>query len=114
LQTWFRERSWFDGMKRSSVSQMLVVAGILFGVAATAPFFALPDNIIGVLIIGFAVFQAWRSNTRATIQIKGPLQIAELRRWAVLRDCNRRYLRGTQVSAAILSCRPRALVHATG
>jgi hypothetical protein len=77
----FREReSLFDGLKRSGVAQMVLFAGFLFGIAATAPFYGFPDSIITLLIIGFAVFQAWRSNTRATIEIKGPLQIAELPR----------------------------------
>jgi hypothetical protein len=75
----FREReSWFDSMKRADISQILAVAAVLFGYAATAPFYGLPGNIIGLLIIGFALFQAWRSNTLAIVDIKGPLQIAEL------------------------------------
>ncbi len=75
----FREReSWFDAVKRASISQFLVIAGVIFGFAAAAPFLSLPENIIGLLIIAFAVFQAWRSNALAVIDIKGPLQIAEL------------------------------------
>ncbi|MDH4048439.1 MAG: hypothetical protein OEW68_10200 [Gammaproteobacteria bacterium] len=77
----FSEReAWFDSVKRSSVSQILFIAAFLFAIAAAAPFFGLPENIIGVLIIAFAVYQAWRSNTRATLEIKGPLTIAELPR----------------------------------
>lgn len=76
----FRNReSWFDTAKRGSISQILVIAGALFSIAATVPFYSLPENIIGLLIIAFAIFQAWRSNKLATIDIRGPLQIAELR-----------------------------------
>lgn len=75
----FREReSWFDTVKRGPLSQILVFAGVIFGFAAAAPFLSLPENIIGLLIIAFAVFQAWRSNSLAVIDIQGPLQIAEL------------------------------------
>ena len=75
----FREReSWLDSLKRSSLSQLLTFAGVIFGFAAALPFLSLPESIIGLLIIAFAVFQAWRSNGLAVIGIKGPLQIAEL------------------------------------
>lgn len=73
-----QQESWLDTIKRASLSQKLAVAGVVFGFAATAPFFGLPENIIGLLIIGFALFQAWRSNTRATLNITGPLKLAEL------------------------------------
>jgi hypothetical protein len=49
---------------------------LVFGIAAAAPFLGLPKSIIGVLIIGFALFEAWRQNKRATLVIKGPFEIA--------------------------------------
>ena len=76
----FRQReSWSDSVKRGSFSQILLIYGLLLSLAATAPFYGFPENIISLLIIGFGIFQAWRSNKLATVDIKGPLQIAELR-----------------------------------
>jgi len=76
-QSFQSRESWFEMVRRADVSQQLMVAGMLFGFAVMAPFLSLPANIIGILIIAFALFQAWRSNRRAVIDIQGPLQIAE-------------------------------------
>jgi len=55
----------------------LVLAGaLLYAVAFAAPFLMGIENLIGILIIGFAVHQAWRMNARRVLDIKGPFRVA--------------------------------------
>ena len=44
-------------------------------IAIQAPFLGGLDNILGLLIIGFALFQAWRMNQRAALVFSGPFQV---------------------------------------
>lgn len=50
-----------------------IVAAIL---AVPAPFLAGLENVIGIAIIGFALWQAWQMNRRRRIVISGPHQLA--------------------------------------
>ena len=50
-----------------------LAAVILFVLAA--PFLAGLQNVIGILIIGFALYEAWRVNAHTPLQIEGPFQI---------------------------------------
>jgi hypothetical protein len=55
--------------------------GIVLGVvvllffAAIAPILAGASNIIGLLIIGIAVFEAWKLNKRVQLDITGPFRV---------------------------------------
>lgn len=55
----------------------------LLSLVIAIPFsFAMPflmgiDNAIGLLIIGFALYQAWKMNRRAQLELKGPFQLGE-------------------------------------
>jgi hypothetical protein len=40
-----------------------------------SPFLAGLQNVIGILIIGFALYEAWRVNAYTPLQIEGPFQI---------------------------------------
>jgi hypothetical protein len=51
-----------------------VVVLLLF--AAVAPLLAGASNIIGLLIIGIAVFEAWKLNKRVQLDITGPFRLA--------------------------------------
>lgn len=51
---------------------LLMAAGIILAL----PFLAGFQNIIGLAIIGFALFEAWKINRRATLQIAGPFTLA--------------------------------------
>ena len=54
-----------------------IVAIIIFALLVLAsPFLAGFENIIGWLIIGFAVYQAWRMNVYEPLVIEGPLKIS--------------------------------------
>lgn len=46
----------------------------LFGVAAIAPIWAGFQNILGWVIIGFALYEAWKLNRRVTLVVRGPLR----------------------------------------
>lgn len=45
---------------------------ILFAIAFVAPFLAGLQNIIGLLIIAIGLYEAWKMNRRAVLQITGP------------------------------------------
>jgi len=54
--------------------RLLSIAGTLLVVVAL-PFLPGVQNIIGIAIIGFAVFQAWTMNRRVPLQFGGPYRI---------------------------------------
>jgi hypothetical protein len=49
---------------------------ILIPVAYAAPFLAGISNVIGILIIGFGVYQAWKINKKGELQVSGPYRLA--------------------------------------
>jgi hypothetical protein len=50
---------------------MLVLIGLLYAL----PFLGGASNIIGLVIIGIGVYEAWRLNRRGTLAITGPYQV---------------------------------------
>jgi hypothetical protein len=58
-------------------SPMETAFGIAFILALLylAPILSGFDNVIGILIIGFALWEAWRLNQRSHIEIKGPFRV---------------------------------------
>jgi hypothetical protein len=54
-------------------------AGALLVFAITAPFLAGLENVIGLLIIGFALWQAWRMNASAPLVVTGPYAVGGAR-----------------------------------
>ena len=57
------------------VAYMLLGAVVLFAMAAAAPILAGFENIIGLLIIGFALYEAWSMNRRAELTLTGPYRV---------------------------------------
>jgi hypothetical protein len=55
---------------------MLLGVGALVLLAAMIPIFAGFSNIIGLIIIGIAVFEAWKLNRRVVLNIAGPFRVA--------------------------------------
>ena len=53
----------------------IVFGLILFVIAAVAPILAGFQNIIGLLIIGFALWEAWKINKRLKIAFTGPFAV---------------------------------------
>jgi hypothetical protein len=50
---------------------LVFVAGLAFA----APFLAGAENVIGILIIGFALWEAWKLNRQAQLAFTGPFQV---------------------------------------
>lgn len=49
---------------------------LLLGLLYATPFLAGLENAIGILIIGFALYEAWKLNKKAELKITGPYQVA--------------------------------------
>ena len=56
--------------------QILMALGLLLGFAMAAPFLGGFQNIIGILIIGFALWEAWKINRRVPLEIEGPFRLS--------------------------------------
>ena len=54
----------------------VVGAVILLGVLYATPFLAGVENLLGLLIIGFALYQAWKMNRRAQLKVSGPYRVS--------------------------------------
>jgi hypothetical protein len=52
---------------------------LVFALAAALPFLALPENLIGLMIIGFALFEAWKMNKRTPVEFSGPFALTRER-----------------------------------
>lgn len=50
----------------------------LVAIAAAAPFLAGIENLLGLVIIGFALFQAWQMNRRVPLTITGPYAVSRV------------------------------------
>jgi hypothetical protein len=50
---------------------------LLIAIAAAAPFLAGIENVIGLVIIGFALYQAWKMNRRVPLAITGPYAVGQ-------------------------------------
>ena len=51
---------------------------LLLGFLFALPFIAGIENIIGILIIGFALYEAWKLNRRVELSVTGPHQVAAI------------------------------------
>jgi hypothetical protein len=51
---------------------------VLLAFACAIPFWAGAQNILGLVIIGIALFQAWKINRRVPLEITGPYKIASV------------------------------------
>jgi len=61
---------------RDGLAAIVLSAGLLYAIAFAAPFLMGVGNAIGILIIGFAVYQAWKMNARRVLEVKGPFRVA--------------------------------------
>lgn len=60
----------------AGLAQMLLALIFLVVLAMASPFLAGIQNIIGLAIIGFALYEAWRLNVRQSFSIEGPFRLA--------------------------------------
>jgi hypothetical protein len=58
-----------------SAGEFAVGVVALLALAAAAPFLAGFENVLGILIIGFALYQAWQMNRRVPMTINGPYAV---------------------------------------
>jgi hypothetical protein len=66
-----------ESQEEFSLGAFVVGVMVLFALAAALPFFAGIENAIGLLIIGIALYEAWKLNKRATLEITGPYRVGE-------------------------------------
>jgi hypothetical protein len=53
---------------------LALFCGLVFGLALASPFLAGAENIIGILIIGIALYEAWKLNRG--VRLQGPFRLA--------------------------------------
>lgn len=58
------------------IGTLLLAVAAIFAIAAAAPVMAGFENIIGLLIIAFGLFEAWKINKRVPLKINGPYSVA--------------------------------------
>jgi hypothetical protein len=66
-------------VKKITIGRALLGLVALFALAAATPILAGFQNIIGMLIIGFALFEAWRQNQRLELAVTGPYRVGAKR-----------------------------------
>jgi hypothetical protein len=59
-----------------SPAGFLLAVVVLFGYAMASPFLMGIGNVIGILIISFGLYQAWKLNTPAAVAVAGPFRLA--------------------------------------
>lgn len=59
-----------------SLAKLLLLIVVLIALACAAPFLAGIGNIIGLIIIGIGLYEAWKINRRPQISITGPHLLA--------------------------------------
>jgi hypothetical protein len=63
------------GAEGAGAAGVALGAAVLLAFLYLAPFLAGIQNVMGILIIGFGVWQAWRMNRRVTLAIEGPFEV---------------------------------------
>lgn len=58
-----------------SAGNVVLAFAFLFGVAMASPFLEGAGNIIGILIISFGLWQAWKLNAALAIAVEGPFRL---------------------------------------
>ena len=53
----------------------VLAIGLMLGLLYALPFLAGLENILGLAIIGFGVYQAWKLNQRAELKVTGPFKV---------------------------------------
>lgn len=69
------EASFDESVAQAGMVGMLIVGVGALAVAAALPFLMGFQNIIGLAIIGFALWQAWSMNKKVDVTVGGPFQV---------------------------------------
>jgi hypothetical protein len=67
-----------DAAVRPSFAQFALAVGVLLLIACVAPFLAGLQNIIGLVIIGIGLYEAWKLNRRVPLSITGPHAVTSM------------------------------------
>jgi hypothetical protein len=59
----------------TAVAALGLVALIVFGIAFAAPFLGGAQNLMGLVIIGIALYEAWKINRKMAASITGPYRV---------------------------------------
>ena len=62
--------------KMPPLGTLAIMTGVAFATSLTVPFYGGLQDIIGLLIISFALWAAWKFNRRRVLPITGPYQLA--------------------------------------
>lgn len=65
-----------DSVETAGLLGRVFAIVLLLGVLFALPFLAGIENVIGILIIGFALYEAWKLNRRVELSVTGPHQVA--------------------------------------
>ena len=60
----------------TSIGAFVAACALLLALAYVVPFMGGTDSILGVLIIGFGVYEAWKLNKRIPTPIRGPFHVS--------------------------------------
>lgn len=60
----------------ASAGGVLLAFAFLFGLAMASPFLQGAGNVLGLLIISFGLWQAWKLNAAVAVAVDGPFQLA--------------------------------------
>ncbi len=71
----FDEEDTVAAQAKAVASHPLVAFLILIGFVYALPFLAGFENIVGIIIIGIALYQAWKMNEKTILSFEGPFQI---------------------------------------
>ena len=63
-------------VRQLTMSQAALVFGTLLLIACAAPFLAGFENIIGLIIIGIGLYEAWKLNRKEAFEVTGPHPVA--------------------------------------
>jgi hypothetical protein len=58
-----------------AIRALAILVAVVLGISLAAPFLGGAQNIIGLLIIGFALWEAWKFNRPRSLIITGPYQV---------------------------------------
>jgi hypothetical protein len=64
------------GARRLGAAGLLLAIVLLFALACAAPFLAGAQNLMGLIIIGIGLYEAWKINKRVPLTITGPHALA--------------------------------------
>jgi len=70
-----------EGLNTPDVQQggpgyKVVMILIMIPLMYIAPFLGGLENILGIIIIGIGVYEAWKINKKSTLQVSGPYSLA--------------------------------------